>query len=190
MTLTPELHEQYQMLWDTCIPHDPEASAIAARLIASRARYEDVTAVTNPAMPWHFVALVHQMECSQRWDCHLHNGDPLTARTVHVPINRPLYGDPPYQWEASACDALSMQGLGVASLDWTIPGELYHLERYNGFGYRAHGVLTPYLWAGSNHYTAGKFTADGRFDAAAVSKQIGAAVVLKRILESASGAVF
>ena len=42
---------------------------------------------------------------------------------------------------------------------------LYELERYNGFGYRDRRpqVLSPYLWSFSNHYSRGKYVADGRF---------------------------
>jgi lysozyme family protein len=45
-------------------------------------------------------------------------------------------------------------------------------------------VLTPYLWSFTNHYTKGKFVADGKFDANAVSKQCGAAAILKLMLTS------
>jgi hypothetical protein len=31
----------------------------------------------------------------------------------------------------------------------------------NGFGYRAHGINSPYLWSYSNQYHAGKFVSDG-----------------------------
>jgi lysozyme family protein len=66
--------------------------------------------------------------------------------------------------------------------DWSVPHMLFLLERYNGFGYRSRGVPTPYLWSLSNLYEKGKFVADGVFDPAAVSKQCGAAVMLKAVL--------
>jgi lysozyme family protein len=58
------------------------------------------------------------------------------------------------------------------------------LERFNGFGYRRHdiNIHSPYLWSFSNHYTKGKFVADNTFSATAVSKQCGAAVLLKRMV--------
>jgi lysozyme family protein len=43
-------------------------------------------------------------------------------------------------------------------------------------------VPTPYLWSFSSLYEKGKFVADGVFDPAAVSKQCGAAVMLKAVL--------
>ena len=60
---------------------------------------------------------------------------------------------------------------------------LFKMEQFNGFGYRVKGINSPYLWSFSNHYTKGKFTRDGFFDPNAVSKQIGAAVLLRRMSE-------
>jgi hypothetical protein len=77
-----------------------------------------------------------------------------------------------------------MQGLR-AGVDWSLPGALYQLERYNGWGYRMHhpSVLTPYLWSFSNHYTSGKYVADGTWSNTAISKQCGAGVILRRMAE-------
>ena len=110
---------------------------------------------------------------------HLHNGDPLTARTTHVPAGRPVAnprGEPeagprrsapnPYTWEESAADALCQKGLN-AWADWTIVGSLFQLEAYNGWGYRMYHseVLSPYLWSFTNHYTKGKYASDGKWGA-------------------------
>jgi lysozyme family protein len=57
---------------------------------------------------------------------------------------------------------------------------LYRWEAYNGFRSRTlHNINTPYLWSFSNHYSKGKFVADNVWDGNAVSKQCGAAVMLK-----------
>jgi hypothetical protein len=114
----------------------------------------------------------------------------LKARTVHVPAGRPKTGKPPFTWEQSAIDALRGRGLG-AWKDWSVPGTLYQLEAYNGFGYRDHHptVPSPYLWSFSNHYTRGKYVADGRFSPTAVSQQVGAALLLKRLAGSQNGRV-
>lgn len=60
---------------------------------------------------------------------------------------------------------------------------LYLLEAYNGFGYRGRGVPSPYLWSFSNLYRAGKFVADCVFDPNTVSKQCGAAVMVRVMQE-------
>jgi lysozyme family protein len=42
-------------------------------------------------IPWGFVAVIHNMEASLDFTKHLHNGDPLTSKTVQVPVARPLF---------------------------------------------------------------------------------------------------
>ena len=49
-------------------------------------------------------------------------------------------------------------------------------------GYRKRSVATPYLWSFTNHYDKGKFVADGKYDAEAISKQVGAAILLKELM--------
>lgn len=111
---------------------------------------------------------------------HLHNGDPLNARTVHVPANRPATGAPPFTWRESARDAMIFRKYAQVG-NWDVPRVLYQLELYNGLGYRPRGIPSPYLWCFSNLYSKGKYTADGNFDPNAISKQCGAAVMLKAL---------
>jgi lysozyme family protein len=152
------------------------------RLLGFRDRYRAVG--ERLSIPWYFIGLVHTMESSCNFGCHLHNGDRLTERTVHVPASRPAReaGDPPFTWEQSAIDSLKSQQLHTKS-DWSLPAVLFRLEAYNGWGYRFKGLASPYLWSFSDRYVAGKYVADGRFDPAAVSEQCGAAVMLKRLGE-------
>lgn len=150
------------------------AMRVAAVALTHRERYE---AVALPGMPWWWVAAVHSLESGADWATHLHNGDPLARRTVHVPAGRPLAGGPPYTWEESARDALLMHHLDSVPT-WGVERCLYEWERYNGFGYVSRGVNSPYLWAGTTQYSVGKYTADGRFSATAVSGQIGAVAIM------------
>jgi lysozyme family protein len=185
-SLTAALKSEYQLLFDSClIRSDKQAvvSSLASQLASNKGRYQTVAHGVG-AIPWYVVGLIHAMEAGFNFDAHLHNGDPLTARTVHVPGGRPPTGSPPFTWEASAIDALKFQGLDKVT-DWTVPGILYRLEAYNGFGYRNLRPPTPspYLWSFSNHYTGGKFTADGKYSRTAVSQQCGAAVILKRLTQ-------
>ena len=181
--LTQQLAREYSLLYESCLIRPSRKAAVAQitrKLTANRARYERVAKALR--MPWYVVAVVHSLEAGGDFTRHLHNGDPLTARTTHVPAGRPKAGRPPFTWEASATDALSHQGFGGWK-DWSVPGALYKLEGYNGWGYRDHHqtVKSPYLWSFSNHYTKGKYVADGRFSPTAVSQQCGAAVLLKRL---------
>ena len=183
--LTPNLSRDYYTLFNTCQIKSEKLSEInfiTGKIISNKNRYETVAKALK--IPWYFISLIHCMEASMRFDKHLHNGDPLTARTTHVPAGRPATGTPPFTWEESAKDALIMKKLDQWT-NWTIPGILYKLEGYNGFGYRSNHpeVLTPYLWSFSNHYSKGKYVADGTFSETAVSKQAGAAVILRRLAE-------
>jgi lysozyme family protein len=148
-------------------------------IAAGRARY--IAAGRATGVPWCIVGILHQLECGGSFALHLHNGDPLTARTKQVPAGRPKGGRPPFSWEDSAIDALRYDGLHhVGAEGWASIGvTLDTLERYNGLGYRRRCIATPYLWGGSNHYERGKYIADGRFDANTVSRQTGAAVLLQ-----------
>lgn len=185
VSLTNALRAEYQRLFATCEIRPARLGAVETttdRIVANRNRYAEAGGALG--VPWYFVGLVHSLESGVHFGKHLHNGDPLTARTVRVPANRPVAGSPPYAWEVSAADALRLQRLDRVT-DWSLAGTLFQLERYNGFGYRSRTpvVLTPYLWSFSNHYTKGKFVADGRYDENAVSQQCAAAVVLRRMAE-------
>ncbi|HEY0003351.1 MAG TPA: hypothetical protein VGB17_00975 [Pyrinomonadaceae bacterium] len=184
--LTPALEAEYQHLFDTCLIR-PERAALVNSLVtkieSNRNRY---ATVGDPlGIPWYFIGIVHNMEASLNFGTHLHNGDSLLRRTKQVPAGRPKTGNPPFTWEESATDALKLEGLDQVT-NWSLPGILFRFEAYNGFGYRMRHpeILSPYLWSFSNHYTRGKFVADGTFSSTAVSQQCGAAILLRRMAET------
>lgn len=175
------LKDEYARWYELCEirpAYKGELAYYLKRLNQGRGMYEQVAAEFG--IPWAFIGILHGMECGFNFAGHLHNGDPLTARTVQVPRGRPLAGSPPFTWSQSARDALVMKGYHQVS-DWSVPSMLYLFERYNGMGYRKRGLPSPYLWSYSKLYEKGKFVADGHFDADAVSKQCGAALMLKAI---------
>jgi len=181
--MTNTQRRRYELLYESCLTRPNRRAAVNAltkKIRANRARYQKVGRAVG--IPWYVVGIIHSLEAGGDFTRHLHNGDPLSARTVHVPAGRPKTGKPPFTWEQSAIDALRGRGLG-AWKDWSAPGTLYQLEAYNGFGYRDHhpNIPSPYLWSFSNHYTRGKYVADGRFSETAVSQQVGAALLLKQL---------
>ncbi len=185
LPLTHSLRREYVDLFNFCaIPekHAAQVETAVAGLLAHQTRYLALADILG--IPWQIIAVIHAMESSQNFSRHLHNGDPLTARTVQEPPGRPKTGTPPFTWEESAIDALTFKKLN-ADTDWSLAGTLYQLERYNGFGYRLHHphVLSPYLWSFSNHYTSGRYVADSTWSDTAVSKQCGVAVILRRMAE-------
>lgn len=179
------LRDEYARLWAEMKINAGKSGAInaGARLILSgKDAYKEVEA--HLGVPWWFVGIIHKMEGNCNWNTHLHNGDSLKRRTVNVPANRPLRGSPPFSWQESAEDALKMKGYHEVT-DWSIEHVCYLLERYNGWGYRRYHpeTLSPYLWSYSAHYSNGKYVADGKWDASAVSGQAGAMPLLKKLID-------
>jgi lysozyme family protein len=156
----------------------------AARIIASasaKLRYQEVESDTG--VPWYVVGALHYREASLNFMGHLHNGDPLLMRTVHVPANRPPppwppngIVDPKQLWRISAKDAL--HGLAAMTSKWTLQRTCYAFEAYNGFGCRDHGIKSPYLWNYTNWYSGGGFPRDHYFDPKYQSKQAGLVAIL------------
>jgi lysozyme family protein len=181
-TLFADLKQEYQDCFDRCETRREFAGNVAyyvKRLKHGQPNYQLVE--QQIGVPWVFVGVIHGMECGFNFAGHLHNGDKLTARTVNVPKGRPKDSAPPYTWLQSALDALRLKKLDAVT-DWSVAHMLYLLEGYNGFGYRRRALPSPYLWSFSNVYDKGKFVADGKFDPNAVSKQCGAALMLKALL--------
>jgi len=179
------LKDEYQAWFDACEVRRAQQGNVdyyLRRLNLGQPTYAQVGEDLN-GIPWYFIGIIHGMECGFNFNGHLHNGDPLSARTVHVPAGRPPGATPPFTWGQSASDALIMKGFHEIS-DWGAPRILYLLEKYNGFGYRKRRVATPYLWSFSNLYSKGKYTRDGSYDPDAVSKQCGAALLLKLVLQT------
>jgi lysozyme family protein len=181
--LNEALKKEYQELYDSCVINPARTelvSKIVDKILVNKSRYDVVSEKLK--IPWQFIGVIHNMEASLNFKSHLHNGDALSGRTIHVPAGRPLTGEPPFTWEDSAIDALTLRRIDQWE-DWSIEGMLYQIEGYNGWGYRLHHpeVVTPYLWSFSNHYVKGKYVADGRWSDDAESNQCGAGVLLKKI---------
>ena len=151
-----------------------EVGHVGSTLLAHRAVYEAV----GLGVPWYVVGVIHYREASGSFSRHLHNGDPLSARTVHVPSGRPEHGNPPFTWLDSARDALSFDKLANLP-SWTLEETLDRLERYNGLGYRNKKLPSPYLWGATTVQQSGKYTSDGTFVWDQMDKQVGCAAIIK-----------
>ena len=154
--------------------------AAAARLYQNKHRYKAIEDAIG--VPWAFVAVIHSLESGGNFSTHLHNGDPLTARTRRIPRGYPKTGKPPFTWEESAIDALKLKSFHLET-DWSDAKVCYNLEKYNGFGYRQFRVNSPYLWSGTTVYSVGKYVSDGKWSASAVSQQVGAMPLYKKLQE-------
>jgi lysozyme family protein len=149
------LEAEYTTLLDTMEVRENWKDAIdrkARGIYANKARYEEVSQVTN--VPWQVIGLIHSLEANLDFTKNLYNGEPLNRKTRLVPKGKGPFAS----WEESAIGALKYDGLDKIE-DWSDAMVCYALEKYNGFGYRLRrtGVLSPYLWSGTTHYSVGKF---------------------------------
>lgn len=174
----PAMAAGYRNMWrDMTVTRAAECEAAARRILAGRARYLAVERQTG--VPWFFIGLLHLRESSCNFAGVLHNGEHIIGkgtRTRLVPAGRGPFAT----WEEAAIDALRLKGLHAIK-EWPIERIGYESERFNGFGYIRRGVNSPYVWAGSNHYTRGKYVRDGVFDPAHVDTQLGTLPVLRAL---------
>jgi lysozyme family protein len=154
-----------------------DAVSIAARLYKAKARYQVVAAKSG--VPWPIIAVIHEREASQNFSTQLGQGDPLNQVSVHVPAGRGPFAT----WEEGAYDALvNCAPFLSRRKDWSLSASLTALETYNGIGYAAKGVPSPYLWAGTDQYRAGKYVKDGVYDPNKVDAQMGCAALLMALM--------
>ena len=163
-----------------------DAAIYSRRFNANKNRFIDVANHFSNGIPPEFIACLYMRESDMDFKGHLHNGDPLTARTVNVPAGRPK-ADPKngssYTFEESAIDALIYEGFDKWT-DWSVAGVIYCFEKYNGWGYLRRGKVSPYVWSGSTIYQSGKFTSDGVYNDSVVDKQMGAGMLYKYLLNN------
>jgi lysozyme family protein len=150
-------------------------ASVASHLVAPNAKQRYLAVSAKTGVPWWFIAVIHQRESSQDWARSLAQGDPWNRVSVHVPAGRGPFNS----WEEAAIDALvNCAPYAARNKDWSIGGTLTKLEEYNGLGYAARGVPSPYLWSGTNQYRSGKYVCDGVYDPDAVDSQLGCAGML------------
>jgi lysozyme family protein len=179
------LRDEYHGLLATATVRErwaPIAEAKARRILANKSRYQEIERATG--VPWDVIACIHCMEGDLNFGTHLANGDSLQRHTVNVPAGRIPGKSPPFTFKEAAIDALQLDG-ATKITDWSPEMKCYFFEKFNGWGYRMHhpDVKSAYLWSGTNHYTSGKYVSDGQWSQGAVSGQIGAIAVLKKIEE-------
>jgi lysozyme family protein len=147
--------------------------SVAKSLVAAKSRYLTIEKFTG--VPWYIVAVIHERESSQSWKGSLAQGDPWNEVSIHVPKGR----GPFQSWEAAAIDALiNCSPYAAKNHDWSVGGSLTVLEEYNGLGYAARGIPSPYVWSGTNVYIKGKYVRDGVFNPDVVDVQLGCAGLL------------
>lgn len=178
------IKDEYERNWSNMRIRQSRSDAAneaARKAINHKDIYKEIEGKTD--VPWWFVAVLHSRESSFNFNTYLGNGQALNRVTTIVPKGRGPFAS----FAEGAVDALRLEGF-VGARDWGIAKTMFRLEKYNGFGYRGRAVNSPYLWSGSNIYgppeqRGGKFTSDGSFDPGTVDPQLGAAVILKAMME-------
>lgn len=145
--------------------------ATADQIASHRERYEALSAKTN--IPWYVIGIIHHLEADCDFNTYLGDGEPLNRKTRNVPKGR----GPFKMWEEGAIDALKLEH-ALSITDWSDEATCYFFEGYNGFGYRYHGVPSPYLMSGTQAYTRGLFDVDDHYAARLKSRQVGAVPLL------------
>lgn len=182
-----EYKDGYERDWANLVIRDnrlPDVRLQANRLLRGKEAYQKVEAQTG--VPWWFAGLCHYRESNFNFNTYLGNGQRLDKVTTIVPKGRgPFLG--PEAFVDGACDSLRLEGF-LGANDWSIARVLYRLEGFNGYGYHAKGVNSPYLYGGSTLYgppeaEGGKYVADHDFDPTVTDTQLGTAVILKVLLE-------
>lgn len=172
----------YKAMWRSMkITKVAACDQAARKIIAARARYIAVEKIVG--VPWFVIGIWHMRESNNNFAGVLHNGEHIIGtgrKTTLVPRGR----GPFTTWEGSAVDALKLHGLQNVK-EWPIERIGYETERFNGFGYIGK-TNSPYVWAGSNHYTRGKYVADGRYSATFVDTQLGCLPVLASLCKLSS----
>ncbi|MCJ9735747.1 peptidoglycan-binding protein, partial [Bradyrhizobium sp. PRIMUS42] len=157
-----------------------EANAVARKALNGKTTYQQIERLTG--VPWHFTALCHYRESNFDFDTYLGNGESLHRVTTIVPKGRGPFAT----FVDGAVDAFRLENF-IGAQDWGIARMLFRLEAFNGFGYHAKGVNSPYLYGGSTLYgppeaRAGKFVRDHVFDSNHVDTQLGTAAILHAMM--------
>jgi len=164
-----------------------DINATAARLVAhwKAGKYGNVSAKTGVPLVW--IAASFEREASSNFALSAAQGDRWNRVSVHVPAGRGPFDS----WEAAALDAYHIDHLDrVGAGHWTWELGCYFGEAFNGPGYRAHGIPSPYLWGGTTIQKRGKYVADGVFDATVMDSQLGIIPIMRRMIELEPGLDF
>lgn len=166
-------------------------SVTCARLLHDKAVYQRISEQTG--VPVAVLMALAEREMSGSLHCYFGNGQRLTMRTTIVPKNRGPFPDNIEGFIRGALDALHLDGLdqiAKTSEGWSMPRFGYESELWNGFGYRGHGIPTPYLVGGMSVQKCGKYTFDGHYDSHVMDPQLGTLAIVEELFKLDPSLVF
>jgi lysozyme family protein len=153
---------------------------------ANFSKYEAVARVAE--IPVELIAALHWREASGDFNEYLCNGDPMTDKNGNaIPTTDVPAGLLFTSWITGAVDAIEREAAarlasGMTGETRDLPTMCLFAEFFNGEGYTKRGVPDPYVLAGTSGYIAGKYVADGVYNAHAVDEQLGVLVMLRALI--------
>lgn len=159
-------------------------SLTCARLLHDKQTFLDLQ--KESTVPAAALMALAEREMSGNLHCYLGNGQRLTMRTTLVPKGRGPFPDTPAGFIAGAMDALTLDGLiHVAAMQggWSRARFCYESELWNGFGYRARGIPSPYVYGGTTVQRPGKFIRDGVYSATVMDPQLGTLAIVEELVK-------
>ena len=156
----------------------------ATRLLHDKPVYARISGATG--VPIAVLMALSEREMSGNLHCYLGNGQKLTMRTTIVPKNRGPFPDTIEGFIAGALDALHLDGLdqiAKTAEGWSMPRFAYESELWNGFGYRARGIPSPYVFGATAVQKPGKFVADHVYSATVMDPQLGTLAIVEELIK-------
>lgn len=152
----------------------PQTIETAKRVLRGKDRFLPVQEQLKIPAIWMMASF--EREASSNFNLSPAQGDPWRRKSVNEPKGRGPFSS----WEASALDAYRFDRIQDFPADtWTWAFAAYTGERFNGFGFRNHGIRSAYLWAGTNMYTIGMYISDGSWRPGVRDHRVGIIPVMR-----------
>lgn len=154
---------------------------VCQRLLHDKQTFLDLQ--KESTVPAAALMALAEREMSGNLHCYLGNGQRLTMRTTLVPKGRGPWPDTPAGFIDGAMDALTLDDLiHVAEDGWSEARFCYESELWNGFGYRAHGIPSPYVYGGTTVQRPGKYVRDGVYSSTVMDPQLGTLAIVEELV--------
>lgn len=169
-----------------------ELRSAAVRLLRDKATYAIVSQKTD--IPIAVLMALAEREMTGNLHCYLGNGQSLKKRTTIVPKGRGPFLQPfPEDFIAGCLDALAIDRLDQVAHQaggWSLARFCYESEEWNGWGYRARGIPSPYVFGATSVQRAGKFPRDHFFDPTMMDPQLGTLAIVEELVRLDPSLVF